>query len=151
MDTSPELDLHLCTERNRVYKGRAKVEIRWLSFTDDWERGTRPLDPKNVARLAKIFDLEGCFRREPEHYVPALINLQALEEALTLANHNAGELFAVTEEPVSLPLSNSLICLHGRHRLEAAKQYLEVGDKWWVVDLYLDGLFSMTLTMLDSN
>jgi len=143
MDTSPELDLHLCTERNRAYKGRAKVQIRWLSF-DDWVRGTRPLDPKNVARLVKIFNLEGCFRREPEHYVPALISPKALDVALTQANCNAGELFAVTEEPVSLELSNSLICLHGRHRLEAAKQYLDTEDKWWVVDLYSDGLFSMT-------
>jgi len=151
MDTSPELDLHLCTERNRAYKGRAKVQIRWLSFEDDLVLETRPLDPKNVARLVKIFELEGCFRREPEHYVPALIRPEALNAALTQANHDAGKLFAVTEEPVSLELSSPLICLHGRHRLEAAKLQLEAADKWWVVDFYLDGLFSMTSAMLDSN
>jgi len=143
MDPSPELDLHLCTERNRAYKGRAKVQIRWLSFEDDLVLGTRP--------LMKIFELEGCFRREPEHYVPALIRPEALNAALTQANHDAGKLFAVTEEPVSLELSSPLICLHGRHRLEAAKQQLEAADKWWVVDLYLDGLFYMTSAMLDGN
>ena len=121
------------------------MQIRWLVFEDDWERGTRPLDPKNVARLVKIFNLEGCFRWESEHYVPALINPKALYKALTAANRTAEDLFAVTEEPVSLELSDSLICLHKRHCLEAAKQYLETKDKWWVVDLYLNGMFSHDL------
>lgn len=29
-----------------------------------------------------------------------------------------------------------LIYLHGRHRLEAARAYLDVCDRWWMVDLY---------------
>lgn len=145
MDIPTDLDLSLSTERNRAYQGRAKVQIRWLSFEDDWDLGVRALDSRNVARLVQIFELEGCFRREPDHYVPALISSEVLSAALSQGNRNAGDLLAVADEPLELNVSSSLICLHGRHRLEAAKQHLNLDDKWWVVDLYLSGLCSMTL------
>ena len=145
MDMSSELNLQLSTERNHTYKEQAKVQIHWLVFEDDWEWGTQLLDPKNVARLVKIFNLEECFHWESEHYVLALINPKALYKALTAANHTAGDLFTVTEKSVSLELSDSLICLHKRHHLEAAKQYLETKDKWWIVDLYLNDMFSHDL------
>ena len=31
--------------------------------------------------------------------------------------------------------------LHGRHRLQAGKLYLYPEDRWWVVDLYDDGIY----------
>jgi len=35
-----------------------------------------------------------------------------------------------------------LECLHGRHRIQAAKQALLPPDKWWTVDLYLAGMIN---------
>ena len=31
-------------------------------------------------------------------------------------------------------------CVHGKHRIAAAKEVLLVGNKWWVVDLYAEGM-----------
>lgn len=38
------------------------------------------------------------------------------------------------DEPELLILDEEIIYLHGRHRLEAAKDVLKADDKWWVVD-----------------
>jgi hypothetical protein len=35
----------------------------------------------------------------------------------------------------------SLICLHGRHRLLAALEFLSPKDQWWIVDVYLDSRY----------
>ena len=35
-----------------------------------------------------------------------------------------------------------LECLHGRYRIQAAKQALLPPDKWWTVDLYLSGMIN---------
>ena len=36
-----------------------------------------------------------------------------------------------------LVFPSRLECLHGRHRVQAGKEFLSTGDKWWIVDLYL--------------
>lgn len=38
------------------------------------------------------------------------------------------------DEPELLNLDEEIIYLHGRYRLEAAKDVLKADDKWWVVD-----------------
>jgi hypothetical protein len=37
------------------------------------------------------------------------------------------------------PQGFQLECLHGRHRIQAAREFLSPKDKWWTVDLYLSG------------
>ena len=51
---------------------------------------------------------------------------------------------------MQVDINHDLICLHGRHRIEAAKKYLHPDDKWWVVDLYSDANvpFALTPTVL---
>jgi len=39
------------------------------------------MNPKNVSRLREIY-LKGCYRLEPEHYVPALNDEASLDRAL---------------------------------------------------------------------
>ncbi|KAL5331286.1 hypothetical protein ACEPPN_000816 [Leptodophora sp. 'Broadleaf-Isolate-01'] len=41
---------------------------------------------------------------------------------------------------LKFPTSCQLECLHGRHRIEAAREFLLPTDRWWVVDLYLPEL-----------
>jgi len=139
MSTTTVYDSALAAERSRAYRGHAKVQIQYLKFEDDNQMGARALDSKNIARLVQIFELEGCFRLEPEHYVPALVNRQALDAVLSEARMNATDLLQCGEPP-TLNINFPLVCLHGKHRLHAAGQFLNPNDKWWVVDLYLDGL-----------
>ncbi|KAL5345257.1 hypothetical protein ACLOAV_009627 [Pseudogymnoascus australis] len=38
------------------------------------------------------------------------------------------------------PRGFQLECLHGRHRIQAGREFLSPRDKWWTVDLYLSDL-----------
>lgn len=140
MADGPELEQQASSERSRAYLGRAKVLIHKLVFEADKSCEARPLDGKNVSRLHNIFELEGCSRLDPDNYVPTLINRKVLADALgkggslDVSLGGCGELSLLeVEEP--------LICLHGRHRLAAATRYFfQPEQKWWIVDLYLDGM-----------
>jgi hypothetical protein len=41
---------------------------------------------------------------------------------------------------LKFPVGFQLECLHGRHRLQARRETLPSRDKWWTVDLYLEGM-----------
>ncbi|KAL5352248.1 hypothetical protein ACLOAV_002195 [Pseudogymnoascus australis] len=41
---------------------------------------------------------------------------------------------------LEFPTSFHLECLHGRHRIEAGREFLDPGNDWWTVDLYLSDL-----------
>jgi hypothetical protein len=49
----------------------------------------------------------------------------------------------LTNDPTRLPdlkfATGQLRALHGRHRVQAAAEVLPPADRWWTVDLYLDG------------
>jgi len=75
--------------------------------------------------------------------VPALISQQQLANAMRhsgvfteqlLAGHLSGY------SMLKVPTSCHLECLHGRHRIEAAREFLLPTDRWWTVDLYLPKL-----------
>ena len=79
------------------------------------------------------------------------ISSEVLNVALKQISHNAEKLFAVMKKSLHLNLSSFLICLHRRHCLKAVKQHLDLKDKWWIIDLYLNDLFSMILLILNNN
>ncbi len=128
---------NLSAERERLFCGSVKVPIFKL-VAEDVLTNPRQLDPKNVARLRNIFLLEGCQRLDPQHHVPVLINQATLGQALRSSNIPRASLKSL-DEPQLLSLDGVITYLHGRHRLEAAKDVLKADDKWWVVDVYLDG------------
>lgn len=118
----------LLIEKNRVFCGSAKVRISQLAH-EDLLTNPRQLDPKNVSRLRNVYILEGCHRLEPEHHVPALIDEAMLERALRDNNISQASLKSLAE-PKLLALESDITYLQGRHRLEAAKEFLEADDKW---------------------
>ena len=140
MADGPDLEQQASSERSRAYLGRAKILIHRLVFEADKSCEVRPLDGKNVSRLHRIFELEGCSRLDPDNHVPTLIKRKVLADALG----NGGSLdvsLGGCGEPSLLEVEEPLVCLHGRHRLAAAKQYFfQPEQKWWIVDLYLDGM-----------
>ena len=129
-------------EKRAAFYGRAKVALSNLRFEDAYIHGTRPLDSSNVDRLAEIFELEGCLRLDPDHYVPAIINQNAFTKALQISGLPQGLPTSSSDEPqwLSLDPQSYLTCLHGRHWLAAARRFLGPSESWWVVDIYSDGL-----------
>ena len=121
------------------FLGSAKIFLEHLHFQKD--KGEYNLDQKNVARLQKVFELEGCLRLNPEHHVPVLIDLETLEQSLDQSQIRRGELFTSVIPPeLILPRNHVVLCLHGRHRIAAARNLLLASDRWWTVDLYSQGI-----------
>ena len=132
-------EANLLADKARAFHGKAKVSLSNLRFEGDEVVGTRILNPRNITRLRNIFELEGCLRLEPEHHVPAIIETSILEAALRASKLQLQDLKTGEPRPLTLPSGTRLLCLHGRHRVEAAKQHFGPAEKWWVVDLYSCG------------
>ena len=76
-----------------------------------------------------------------EYHIPVIINNSLLRESLQKSHIVNRDLLQQNVPPeLDLPPDYSLRCLHGKHRIAAAKKFLYLpADKWWVVDLYSDG------------
>ena len=139
-DTFAVPGMDLLAERSRLFYGSVKVWLSQLVY-EDLLTNPRQLDPKNVNRLLEIYRLEGCHRFDLKHRIPALIDKLTLDRALQKSSVTPSTLNSV-EEPQLLDFGRGIVYLHGRHRLEAAKTFLEADDKWWVVDLFSEGMIS---------
>ena len=122
------------------FKGRARVHLKHLRFETELTCGSRTLDQKNVARLIGVFEKQGCQRLNRHNAIAAVIDADTLVTALTGSGVAASALMNDNPPPLLKFHGNFQInCLHGQHRIEAAKTHLMPGDLWWVVDIYLDG------------
>ncbi|KAK6380192.1 hypothetical protein LTS17_005381 [Exophiala oligosperma] len=93
-----------------------------------------------VPRLKEVFGIEGVRRLEPRHHVPAAVDQSDLDAALRTSNATAESLLnnLDNDPPVlKFPQLHRLTCLHGRHRIQAARETLDPTDAWWTVDFYL--------------
>jgi hypothetical protein len=74
--------------------------------------------------------------------VPAVIDMGDLELIMEQSGTCLAELLDNPRDmppELNFPPGRKLECLHGKHRIQAAKElrFLKAEDKWWVVDLYL--------------
>ena len=127
-------------EKRGQFYSSAKVHLRHLHFDTSNEAST--LDPKNVDRLIQVFKLEGDLRLELEHRVPALIELNTLSTSCRQSHVNRDQLYLPDPPKLEFPEGFSLLCLNGKHRIEATRKTLLPVDRWWTVDLYSDGGFT---------
>lgn len=141
MDTSENLRGHrtnsLAFQRLQYYQGCAIVKLQHLGFEANNLTGTREIAEKNVKKLLKTFEIEGCGHLEPEHRVSATIELEVLRRALAKSNLTREALLDPTYQPnLMLEGEDLMTCIYGKHRLKAGERF---GEITWLVDLYLDG------------
>ena len=125
------------------FQGTAKVLLRHLSFPSQQENraGDLHLNHRNIARLVQIFNIEGCHRLDPANHIPVLIDEDSLQQSLVQSGLTKVDLLKKHTPPLlRLEETAVLDCLHGRHRIAAAHEFLLPVDKWWAVDLYFDGM-----------
>ena len=119
-------------------KGKARVRLSQLSFPNP----IRPIDPKLVKVLKRNFKGEGCLQQDSIFSLPAIIDDNSLTLALEELDVSADRFKAdsiLSPAKFELPHNIQLACLHGQHRVAAAKQLLGSGNKWWLVDIYGQG------------
>ena len=130
-----EDESRLEAEKRVKYKGTARIKLKCLHFQTDEEKP----DGKNVERLKSIFRRD-CCRLDAHNFIAAVIEQQALDVAVELSGISAQQL--CRDPPggypeLVFPAGYRVDCLHGRHRIQAAK---ELDLEWWMVDLYLAGM-----------
>jgi hypothetical protein len=150
-------DIRFERERRLFCKGSALVKLESLN----WEESKiRQHDPKNVLRLKKIFEEDGCRSLKVGNHIPAIVDQHHLDTAIENAKQkelwNAGVLpsiYATIDSENGYPeleFPSGIICLHGFHRIQAGKA-LRPAEKWWIVDLYLSGISYEMRTILDEE
>ena len=122
-------------ERRLKYRGAAKVALGAINLPEE-------PDPRRVGHLKEVFQRGGCWPEHIVNHVLLLIDQRTLENALqasrldpTALLHNVNGEY----ETLYLPHDCQLACLHGKHRIQAAREYLSAQHQWWVADLYLSG------------
>ncbi|OBT56673.1 hypothetical protein VE04_03814 [Pseudogymnoascus sp. 24MN13] len=152
-----EEDLRFEVERRLFCKGSALVRFESLNWE---EHKIRQHDPKNVLRLKKIFEKEGCRSLKVGNHIPAIVDQRHLDAAIENAKQkemwNAGVLpssYATIDSENGYPeleFPGGINCLHGFHRIQAGKA-LRPAEKWWIVDLYLSGISYEMRAILDEE
>lgn len=133
---SKKNDKKFLADLDRKYRGRAKVCLDQLVHFGPYVRDP---DRKSIESLKLAFG-RGEKRHLRETHVPVKLSQRSFETALGLSHLQPHELLEHSPEPPFLELpKNSLVCLHGRQRIEAAQSYFVGGDRWWPVKLYIEG------------
>jgi hypothetical protein len=119
--------------------GVIRVEIYSLSFY-----GGRQKDPTIVQYQQEIYERcrKGCDQDKEEYFIPAVVNEAELEDILR-TNNLTREILQRTiyvknnrNRPKIILPNFKLRCMHGKHRIEAAKRFLKPPETWWTIKLY---------------
>jgi len=132
-------ETRLNEERKKHFLGCAKIDLKHLNFS---QSSARELDDENIQRLLSAFKLTGCLRLDTQYHVPAIIDAHFLSQMVREGGASLDDIRS--HEPsrwpaLKLPEGSEIECLHGQHRLVAAREYLLPRDQWWVIDLYSTG------------
>ena len=128
-------------ERWKKFKGTVRVALEVLNFERDQ---AKDLDVKQVIYLKECFKDDACRRLELQNHIPALIDHHLFATVAAASGISAEDLLdkKPPEYPeLVFPHGFKLKCLRGRHRIQAGREFLAPGDRWWTVDLYLSGKF----------
>ncbi len=120
--------------------GVARINLSALNFDHSLRHNHRELSDKVVERLRKIFTTEGCLRLDDENHISAVVDSGVLATALSVAGLGMESLRRGDDGFIPHLIISSVKCLHGLHRIAAAKAHLDDNDQWWAVRLYSDGI-----------
>ncbi|ELR03573.1 hypothetical protein GMDG_06231 [Pseudogymnoascus destructans 20631-21] len=126
----------LATEGRLKYRGTARVGLEVLHFT--WNEPREP-NQKSLDKLKKCFEKGQCDRVSRNH-IPVVIDQSQLDDVLHASQVSAEMLLTNGTDPhpeLQFPSGFQLRCLHGRHRVLAAREVLPPQERWWTVDIYL--------------
>ena len=128
----------LATEGRLKYRGTARIGLEVLHFK--WNEPREP-NEKSLEKLKNCFEKGQCDRLTRNH-IPAVIDQSHLDDVLQASKVSAERLLTNTDPHPELkfPAGYQLRCLHGRHRVLAAREVLPPQERWWTVDIYLAGM-----------
>lgn len=75
------------------------------------------------------FKLEGCNRLKLVNYIPVLTSKEQLQRIVGTLPTASPQIKNYKQEPPKALLAESLIYLHGKYRIEAARKFLDGVDR----------------------
>lgn len=123
------------------YYGVAEIPISKLNF-DFRQDFKRRRNSKQVSQLERIFTDEKCNNEGILNAIDARVSKSALLSALRKRNLDETSLTSRPNQPIER-LDLQVDCLHGLHRVEAAKIHLRdlpLDKQFWTVHLYDDSI-----------
>lgn len=132
-------DERFLADLQRNYRGTARVSLDLLTQFGPY---VRDADHKVIGSLERSIR-DDDKRHLVQTYIPVKLTEEKFEEALEQLGIRRYDLLEQSRQPRLLELpAYSLICLHGRQRLEAARLCLNGKERWWPVKLYVEGLLN---------
>ena len=119
-------------KKNKVFCDVFRIALCKLN-QENVEINFRQLNRKNVQKFINVFALESCFKLEFDNYVAALLFHSLLIRVLRIFTMS-------TNDDVMSSIfdsSKSLQCIHDKHRIETAKKYFALKNKWWMINVYV--------------
>ena len=145
---SDKADRNLNALVARQLIGTARADVSCLDFFQG-----RQTDHQVVKHLLEVFCQIGCRRYDPDNFIPVLITKADLNIALQASGLNRTALQGQVQEGLPHILKTAkkqtLSCAHGRHRIEAAKQFLPEDDQRWTIKIFLVKSKSSALASFD--
>ncbi len=102
----------------------------------------REIQREELGSIAGFYKCESCICMDSGYHVPAAIGQEVLSNTLLNADSSVNALLSrdsCRRPKLTFPSGFWPHYLHGRHRIEAGRQYLRSHDHWWVVDLHVNG------------
>ena len=117
-------ETRLLSKKAGAYCGIAKIRLTNIRYKTNTLHNTHTINILNITKLQKIFNLQNCLCLNPNNYIPILIFQNILNAVLRALNLLSKQLKG-HKSPILAFKADSLLCLHRKHRLEAAKRYFE--------------------------
>jgi hypothetical protein len=114
--------------------GTARIPLGSFQYESESDFGVKSLNPENISRLIRTFQLEGC--DQSKHRVQVAITAAQLNGIFQSLGIEDEQAFWQDNERLNLPKGFPAVCIHGKHRLEAGKRFLRNDQLWWDADLW---------------
>jgi hypothetical protein len=134
--------MDISKDKAAKYLGTALVSIAHLTFPHP----CRQIDRKVIEQLKRDFEGEGCLNEDISNGVPVMIDNETFHAGLEKLAMTAGDFKAASKTALlrfQLNYGTKLECLHGQHRVLAAKEFLSSARSWWSADLYGTGRYNV--------
>lgn len=128
-------DSKLEEEGQLKYRGSARLALEVIHLSGE-------LDSIHVERLKRMFRKDGCRPKHMGNHILLLIDQPSLDVALSISGLSSNTLLRNTNNDypeLRLPSGRQVSCLHGKHRIQAGREFVSARERWWVADLYLAG------------
>ena len=102
---------------NLHFQGFARVRLASLKFSYALAAEHRPVSEQNVARLHRIFRVEGCKRIDEKHFVTALVRREQLDGIVPGRGRCLRNVPPANWSDVPLLDVESIECLNGIHEM----------------------------------